>query len=119
MRKTDHFLQEGLMQLQELNLKDRKDLQNWMHRIACNGNAIKRAARAFQVDEDTYLQMQELVNLVTKAKTLMDILKSVPPQDDNAVRDIFIDPDSDELVQGRVVLIPNGTEPREEVEEET
>ena len=61
--------------------------------------------------------MHCLTIFVEKAKVLLDTLKPQQPNDD-AVRDILIDPDSDELVQGRVVLIPNGMEPGEEDNEE-
>jgi hypothetical protein len=101
-----------------LTLKERKEAKLLMTKILNAAKAIKRDAHEFHLHEETFAQMHCLTIFVSKAKDLMDALKPQQPNDD-AVRDIFIDPDSDELVQGRVVLIPNGTEPREEVEEET
>jgi hypothetical protein len=102
-----------------LTLKERKEAKLLMTKILNAAKTIRRDAHEFHLHDETFAQMYCLTIFVEKAKVLMDTLKSVPPQDDTVVRDIFIDPDSDELVQGRVVLIPNGTEPREEVEEET
>jgi len=108
MRKMDHFLEEI-----RLDLKQRKDLKNWMHRIACNGNTIKRAAHAFQIDEDTHLQMQELVILVEKARGLMNTLK---PNGENAVEGVHIpDIESLEPVAGKVVSLPRKEEPIEDM----
>jgi hypothetical protein len=101
-----------------VTLKERKEAKLLMTKILNAAKSIRRDVHEFHLHDETFAQMHCLTIFVAKAKVLMDTLKPQQPNDD-AVRDIFIDPDSDELVQGRVVLIPNGAEPREEVEQET
>ena len=101
-----------------MTLKERKEVKSLMTKILNAAKTIRRDAHEFHLHDESFAQMHCLSIFVEKAKVLMDALKPQQPNDD-AVRDIYIDPDSDELVQGRVVLIPNGAEPREEVEEET
>ena len=100
-----------------MTLKERKEAKLLMTKILSAARTIRRDAHEFHLHNETFAQMHCLTIFVEIAKVLMDTLKPQQPND-NAVRDIYIDPDSDELVQGRVVLIPNGAEAREEVEEE-
>ena len=71
-----------------MNLQQRKDLKQYMHRIACAANTIKRAAHVFQIGEDNFLQMQELVILVEKARVLMDALKTQPIEQEDSTESL-------------------------------
>ena len=99
-----------------MDLKQRKDLKNYMHRIGCDASTIKRAAHAFEVGEDNHLQMQEMVILVEKAKGLMDTLKPVQPDDSR--QGILLPLEGMEPVAGKIIYTPNGTEPSMEDKEE-
>ena len=97
----------------EISLSQRTELTRHMDRISRAATDIKRAARTFTIREVTYKQMDTIISFATEAAAIMDSLKPQPEQDKQG---ILIDLDSEDLVRGKVVLIPH--EPDEAVEQE-
>src|SRR5437899_3292560 len=84
-----------------MDLKQRGELKNLYDRIGRGAGILKRAVHSFDLKEENYLQMQEMVILTQRAAAIMDTLKPVQP--DTSRQGILIDLDSTELVPGKVV----------------
>ena len=96
-----------------MTLKERKETKLLMTKILNAAKTIKRDVHEFHLHDETFAQMYCLTIFTEKAKVLMDTLK--PRQSDDTMQGVLLDLDNTEFVSGKVVITPNGAEPREEV----
>jgi hypothetical protein len=64
-------------------LKDRTELKNFMDWIGRGATKIKRATHHFDLKEENFLQIQEMVILTQRAAALMESLKPQAKEEDS------------------------------------